>query len=245
MTQGVSGWRQVARELFGIDLRTLALFRVTLASLLIFYVLNRVPDIAAFYTDWGVLPRSYLVQFDAWSRLSLYFVNGEYWFAATLLAITLACAVALWLGYRTRLMAVLLFVLMMSLVNRNPVILIGGDGLLLCLMFWARFVPLGARWSLDAEFAAQPPPAENLHCSWASAGLLLQVLSVYFFTAWLKTGPDWWPDGTAVYYTMQLERYASPLGHALMPQFPALMKALSYYVWFAEWIGPVLVFSPW
>ena len=69
-------WRHRGAELFGIDLRSLALFRVGLASMLIYYVLNRVPDIGAFYTDWGILPRGFLVQFDGWSRLSLYFVNG-------------------------------------------------------------------------------------------------------------------------------------------------------------------------
>lgn len=238
-------WRHRAAELFGIDLRSLALFRVGLASMLIYYVLNRLPDIGAFYTDWGVLPRSFLVQFDGWSRISLYFANGDWWFAALLLAVTLACAIGLWLGYRTRLMSVLLFVLFTSLINRNPLILIGGDGLLACLLFWAMFVPLGARWSVDAAFATQPPPEQNLHASWGSAGLLLQVLSVYFFTAWLKVGSDWWPDGTAVYYTMQLERYTSPLGQHLLGRFPTAMHWLSYYVWFVEWIGPLLVFVPW
>lgn len=245
MIQVSAHWRGIGAQLFGIDLRSLALFRVALASLLVFNVFNRLPDIGAFYTDWGVLPRSYLIQVDSWSRLSLYFANGEYWFAALLLTITLVCALALWVGYRTRLMSVLLFLLMMSLINRNPLILIGGDGLLVCLMFWAMFLPLGARWSIDAEFSTQPPPAHNLHCSFASAGMLLQVLSVYFFTAWLKTGDDWWPDGLAVYYTMELERYASPLGHSLLGDYPALMKALTYYVYFVEWIGPILVFSPW
>jgi len=238
-------WRSIAAEVFGIDLRTLALFRVALASLLIFYVFNRLPDIGAFYTDWGVLPRSYLIQFDSWSRISLYFVNGEYWFAALLLGITLVCALALWLGYRTRLMVACLFVLMCSLINRNPIILIGGDGVLMCLLFWAMFLPLGARWSVDAAFSTVPPPAENQYCSYATAGMLVQVLAVYFFSAWLKDGPDWWPDGLAVYYTMELERYASPLGHQLLGQSPALMKGLSYYVYFLEWIGPVLAFSPW
>lgn len=240
-----AAWRRRAAELFGIDLRSLALFRVGIASLIVFYVFNRWADLAAFYTDWGVLPRGYLMQADSWSRVSLYFANGEYWFAALLLLVTLACAIALWLGYRTRLMTVLLFVLVGSLVNRNPLILMGGDGLLMCLLFWAMFLPLGARWSVDAAFSTQPPPQDNLHASAASTGLVLQVLSLYFFTAWLKGGPDWWPDGLAVYYTMELERYASQLGHDLLLRFPAVMKALSFYVYFAEWIGPLLMLSPW
>jgi hypothetical protein len=237
-------WRARAAELFGIDLRTLALFRVVLATVLIVYVANRLPDITAFFTDWGVLPRHYIIQTDAWSRLSLYFINGEWWFSALLLLTTLAFAVALWFGYRTRLATVALFVLFGSLVNRNPMILIGGDCLMACLLFWAMFLPLGARWSVDAALSTQPPPERHLHVSPASVGLLLQVMSVYFFSAILKNAPDWWPDGTAVYYTMELERYASPLGRELL-RFPKLLQALSYFVYFLELLGPLLAFSPW
>jgi hypothetical protein len=200
-------WRHRAAEIFGIDLRTLALFRFALGTLLAFYALNRMPDALAFYTDWGVLPRHWLLQTeDAWSRLSLYFINGDPWFAFLLLFATFLCAVALALGYRTRGAAILLFVLFASLANRNPIVLIGGDGLLACLLFWAMFLPLGARWSVDAALSRTPPPAAHAHVSWASAGLILQVLSVYFFSAILKDATDWWPDGTAVYYTMELIR---------------------------------------
>jgi predicted DCC family thiol-disulfide oxidoreductase YuxK len=240
-----AGWRAGAAEIFGIDLRTLALFRVALGTVLAFYVLNRLPDIGAFYTDLGVLPRSYLVQTDAWSRLSLYLVNGEYWFAAILLLVQLVCALALTFGYRSRLATVALWVLFTSLINRNPLVLIGGDWLLACLLFWAMFLPLGARWSVDAALSIQPPPEKNLHTSPASVGLLVQVMSVYFFSAVLKSAPDWWPDGTAIYYTMELERYASPSGRALLLPHPLLMQCLTYFVYFLELLGPLLAFSPW
>jgi predicted DCC family thiol-disulfide oxidoreductase YuxK len=238
-------WRHRAAEVFGIDLRTLALFRAALGALLAFYVLNRLPDAMAFYTDWGVLPRYWLLQTeDAWSRLSLYHVNGDAWFVFLLLFATLASAIALLVGYRTRLAILAAFVLFASLINRNPIVLIGGDGLLVCLLFWAMFLPLGARWSVDAALSTVPPPAANAHASWASAGLVLQVLSVYFFSAILKSGADYWPDGTAVYYTMELERYASPLGRELAG-FPRVMQGLSYYVYFLEMLGPLLALSPW
>lgn len=240
-----ASWRHRAAGVFGVDLRTLALFRVALGSLLIFYVLNRMPDAVAFFTDWGVLPRYWLLQTqDAWSRLSLYLINGDAWFVFLLLLATLACAIALWFGYRTRLATILLFVLFTSLVNRNPIILIGGDCLLACLLFWSMFLPLGARWSVDAALSTEPAPRNPAHASFASAGLILQVLSVYFFSAILKNAPDWWPDGTAVYFTMEIERYASPLGRELA-HYPGLMQALSYFVYFLELLGPLIALSPW
>jgi len=238
-------WRHRAAEVFGIDLRTLALFRVALGTLLAFYALNRMPDALALYTDWGVLPRYWLLQTDdAWWRLSLYVISGDPWFVYLLLVATLLAGLALLAGYRTRLASIAAFVLFTSLINRNPMILIGGDGLLACLLFWAMFLPLGARWSVEAALSSQPPPARHAHASYASAGLVLQVLSVYFFSAILKDGADWWPDGTAVYYTMELERYASPWGRELA-RWPLVMQGLSYFVYFLELIGPLLALSPW
>lgn len=238
-------WLATLRELFGIDLRTLALFRVTLATVVGVDLINRWLEASTFYTDWGLLPREALIHLDSVWRVSLYLANGELWFSALLLAVSLLCTVALWWGYRTRLATLLLFVLLVSLYNRNPIMLIGGDGLVACLMFWSLFLPLGARWSIDAALSRTAPPDGPQHFSWASAGLLLQVLFVYFFTAWLKDGADWWPDGLAVYYTMEIERYASPLGRALLLPYPALMQALTYLVYAMEWTLPLLILSPW
>jgi len=228
---------------FALDLRSLALFRVSLAGVLLFDLLRRLCGISAFYSDWGVLPRDWLALVNGPWRLSLYMANGEGWFAALLISLQILLALALLLGYRTRLALIASFVLLGSLHSRNPMVLIGGDNLLVCLLFWGMFLPLGARWSVDAALSTTPPPVDNRHLSWAGAGLLLQVLSVYFFSAAMKTGADWWPDGSAVYYALSLDRYATPLG-VWLKGYPALTQALSYYVYFLEWIGPLLVLLP-
>jgi hypothetical protein len=230
-------------QLFGIDLRTLALFRAALGLVLLCDMLLRLPDARVFYSDAGVMPRTWLALFnDPW-RLSLHTANGHTWFAAALLLLEALAALALALGWRTRLAALACFVLEASLLNRNGLVLIGGDVLLCCLLFWALFLPLGARWSVDATLSSAPPPAENQHLSWASAGLLMQVMSVYFFSAILKSDPVWWPNGTAVWYALQLDMYATPLA-VWLRQFPDLLSALTYYVWFLELLGPLLIFSP-
>jgi hypothetical protein len=43
---------------FGLDLRSLALFRIGLALILLFDLYYRALDLRAFYTDWGLYPRS-------------------------------------------------------------------------------------------------------------------------------------------------------------------------------------------
>jgi predicted DCC family thiol-disulfide oxidoreductase YuxK len=189
-------------ELFGIDLRTLALFRVVLAGVTAFDLLRRLADVRAFYTDSGVMPRAWLAQTGETWRLSLHMANGETWFQATVIAAQAVLALMVLVGHRTRVAAVLTFVLLGSLHSRNPMVLIGGDELLMGLWFWALFLPIHARWSLDAALSTRPPPERSLHLSWASAALTLQVLYACFFSAALKTGADGWPDGTAAWYAL-------------------------------------------
>jgi hypothetical protein len=239
----MSNWRNRWRDVFTLDLRTLALFRFALGSTVAVDMLNRLADVRTFYTDWGLMPRDWAIASDGPLRASLHFINGDTWFAALMLVTEAAAAVALALGYRTRVATIIAFVLQGSLLNRNPFVLLGGDTLIVCLLFWAMFLPVHARWSVDTALAPSPPPHDDRHFSIAGAGLLLQVLCVYFFSAILKSGREWWPDGTAVYYTMMLDRYSTPLGRSLL-DYPRLMQGLSYYVYFLELLGPLLALSP-
>ena len=230
-------------ELFGIDLRSLALFRFALGLVLLLVLLGSFSDLTAFYSDLGIMPRAWAIESDSFNRVSLYFLNGQSWFIATLLTIQTICALMLMLGWRTRLAVIVSFVMWASLINRNTMILIGGDLLMACLLFWAMFLPVGARYSVDAATSSNAPPTDNHHLSWASVGLLLQVVSVYFFSAQLKSGVEWYPQFTAVYYALSLDRYATPLGQWLL-NFPDLLHALSAFVWWLELMGPLLIFVP-
>ncbi len=229
-------------SVFGIDLRTLALFRVALAAVLLVDLLRHFGDLSALYTDFGVMPRAWMMQYDTPWRLSLYFINGTAGVTGTLLAVQCLAATALLFGWRTRGAAIVSFLMWGWLCNRNPMVLIGGDILMVCLLFWACFLPIAARWSFDAALSSLPPPRRNAHLSWASAGLMLQVLSTYFYSAFLKSGVEWRPDYTAVYYALSLDRYATPLGTWLL-QFPSLLEVLTFYVWWLELLGPPLILA--
>lgn len=228
--------------IFGIDLRTLALFRVMLGTVLFVDLCWRLVDLQAFYTDLGVLPRDWLVAVNGLWRTTIHTANGETWFALTLFVIEMIAALLIVFGWRTRTALLVAFLLHSSLLNRNPLVLLGGDILITCLLFWAIFLPVAARASVDAALSSRPPPVDTLHRSWASAGLLLQVMSVYFFSAILKNGADW-HNGTAVDYALAIDGYATPLGQWLKT-FPPLTTALTHYVYWLELLGPLLVFVP-
>src|SRR5207302_774947 len=129
---------------------------------------------------------------------------------------------------------------LLSLHNRNPMILQGGDVLLRMLLFWGMFLPLGVRYSLDALLkpSTLAPQATRVF-SVATVAMLLQVAFMYWFSVFLKTDPVWFGDYTAIYYALSLDHFVTPLGKLLLP-YPTLIKGLTFATVSLEALGPVL-----
>src|SRR3989344_6178869 len=139
------------REMFSIDFRSLALFRVAIALLILFDLGVRSLALAAHYTDFGVLSRdAFELHYGNLSWWSIHLLSGSAWFQATLFLIAAVFAIALLVGWHTRVVMVISWLMLISLQTRNPLVLQGGDILFRLLAFWACFLPLGAKWSLDS-----------------------------------------------------------------------------------------------
>lgn len=238
------------RDIYSIDLRSLALFRIALSLLLIVDLWSRSTSLEAHYSDMGVLPRDVLMYVDSPWRISVHLFNGTWVFQALLFVIAALVAVALMIGYRSRLMTVLSWFLLLSLHNRNPLLLQASDNLLLMLLFWSMFLPLGARYSMDMALAGVAKDHErggerggHALLTVASVAILLQVMLVYFFGALHQYGTEWIPDGTALYFAFHVDIFATPLAIWLR-HFPGLLQVLTYMVWVLELVGPILVFIP-
>jgi hypothetical protein len=238
----------VARRL-GVDARALAAFRAALAALVVADVLLRARFLTAFYTDAGVLPRSLLYeQYGALSQLSLHTLSGAAWLQAGLFGLTLVTALAMLVGYRTRLATLLTGVLLTSLHYRNPLVLNSGDTLLRMLFLWGVFLPLGRRWSVDALHASAAESsgesevdraAANRVLSVATAGVLLQVVVVYATNAVLKLRGDRWLSGDATRHVLELDMFTVLLGDVLA-QYPTLLTAFDR-LWLGMLVGSVLL----
>ncbi len=232
-------------EVFGADLRSLAALRVVLALLVLADLALRATDFYAHYTDDGVLPREQLLAgglLDT-SAFSFAFANGQPLFMVLLFGATALAALSLLVGYRTRLSTVVVWVLLMSIQWRNPLLMNGGDTLLRLLLFWGMFVPLGAYWSLDHLRRAPSRRPAMLYFSLGTVGLFMQIAFVYVFTVILKSGDEWRVDGTALYYALQLDQLVTPFG-AFLAQFPNLLKAMTFGTLGLEAFGPLLLFIP-
>ena len=137
-------------ELFGVDLRSLACFRIGLACLLLWDLYGRAKTLRLHYTGEGAYPREIAAEMRPDSRLLHIFLwSDRVEVQGALFVLFALIALALLLGWRTRVASVLSFLFLASLVRRNHYVCHTGDVWLKALSFWAMFLPLGARFSLD------------------------------------------------------------------------------------------------
>lgn len=222
---------------FSIDRRALAAFRIALGALLVANFLLRARHLVAFYTDDGVLTRSVLAEVYPTAReLSLFAQLGATWWTVLLFVLGGLAGLCLLVGYRSRLAALVSFVLVVSLHGRNPMVLNGGDLLFRHLLFWAVLVPIGSRWSLDA---ARRTHEHSRVFSAGTVGLLLQVVIVYLVNIVLKAQGDLWIEGRALEYIFSLDRFTVLLGDAIA-EMPLLLSVLER-VWMLLLLGSWLL----
>ena len=237
-------WRALAAELVGIDLRSLAVLRAGLGALILCDLATRALDLRAHYTDGGVLPRaSALVWLPVEAHLSIYMLSGETWFQAALFGLAALIAVALIAGWHTRAAAILSWYLLVSLQARNPAIDHGGDNVLRLILFWAMFLPLGARWSADRAAGRLGEPPSPRVVSVAAFAARLQLCLIYWVTAALKWNPAWLAEGRAVSTALRLDYLSTSWGRYLL-RFPRLLRWLTRGTLGLEILGPAAAWSP-
>jgi len=229
-----------ARELFGIDVRSLAALRIALAVLVLADLGTRAEFLGVFYTDGGPHPRSLFAE-GVLPHFSAFFLSGSAAVQGGLFALTAACALALLVGWRTWPATLATWLLVSSLQMRSPFITNNGDVLLRMLLFWSLFLPLGAHLSLDAR--RRGPPCERQLLSVGTVAVLMQLVLLYVVAGVVKSSPPWM-DGTAVQRVMWNEHFARTPASWLR-ELPWLTALMTWGTLVLEIIGPFLLFSPW
>ncbi|MGB3573549.1 MAG: HTTM domain-containing protein [Phormidesmis sp.] len=237
-----SGWFS---DRYSLDVRSLALLRIGLALVILTDLLTRAGDLTAHYTDLGVVPRAVLndglLKSGYWS---LHALSGSPWVQGLLFLVAGLAAIAMLIGYHSRVAVIVSWILLISLHNRNPLLIFAADDVLRAVMFWAMFLPLGAAYSVDRAMNTATRPVPLRIFSGATVALMVQQCFIYIFSAVFKTtNTDWWPDGTAVYYSLSYDQYVTALGHFLLRLGP-LLTIFTLFTLVLEWVGPLLLWSP-
>jgi hypothetical protein len=224
------------------DLRALALMRLCVAAVIMLDLGIRWSDLEAFYSDTGAVPLAMLFE-HAWNDyfVSLHTISGLWQVQWVLFALAFLLAVMLFIGYRTTLFTFLSWFMMLSLHNRNSLILQGGDDLLRMVLFWAIFMPWGKRYSCDS-ITGKTNELPNVFRNVATVAYLLQICYIYTGSALLK-GKEWHTDFSAMYYVYGLDQVAYPFTKYLF-YYPELLKKLTFVAYYFELLVPLLFFIP-
>lgn len=228
---------------YSLDLRALAGLRIALGFLIILDLIIRCTSLTAHYTENGILPLNFLLKY-CWNPyyFSIHTISDNFYFVTLLFAMHFFLALLLIMGVRTRWVTLFLWIFTVSLHNRQPFILQGGDDLLRIALFWGIFLPWGNRYSIDS-LRSKNILKSNAHFSWAGIGFMMLQFSLYFISALLKDSAEWRSDFTALYYAFSLDILTWPAAK-LLYYHPDLLKALTAFTFYLEWLGPFLLFFP-
>jgi len=222
--------------------RVLGAYRIAIGILTLYSFLLFAKDATAFFSDRGVVSVSTVerMQEREWHSV-LAWLRTPAAVKCTLAGLFLAGA-AFTAGFHTRTSAVLLYVLVTSFHERNPLVMNSGDSVLRTMLFFFMFAPAGASFSLDSvrKRRAGVPADPPLAAPWAQRMMQIQVAVIYFTTAYAKSRGDLYHNGSAMYYAFGLVDFNVPGIENLM-NYPVVYSAMTFGMLFIEISLPFLI----
>ncbi|HTS28626.1 MAG TPA: HTTM domain-containing protein [Bryobacteraceae bacterium] len=187
----------------------LAIYRIVFAAIVLLNLFLEYPDWLTWFGEHGLLTLTSLPGRTAKFSLFAIWPHSD---AATnaLFWIIVVFAIFLLAGLLSRISSVVVFVALLSLHKRNPMILSGGDVLLRLDAFFMMFAPTGAALSVDQlvrrRFGRQSKETK-LVLPWAQRMIQIQTTLVYLSTVYWKFRGHTWLDGSALYYVLHLTEF--------------------------------------
>jgi hypothetical protein len=235
----------LVRSSLAFDYRSMALFRLLSGLCVVGDALHQTPLLKEIFTDDGVLPREHLLTLFPDQFLSLYFVSGTYTWALMLNLLQVALGLMFMIGFRPKLAAFGIYVLLVSATNRNFLIYHFGDSVLRHMIFLSIFLPTDRYFSVQQcrEKPGEEPGQKDFFSFWVLA-FTAEVVCLYFFTFLLKDHPSWKTEYSAVYYIFHLDDYVSGIG-AWLGHYPFFVKLATMFSIYIEGIVPWVLILSW
>jgi len=247
------------------------LFRVWIAATTISDITTRYEDIHHHYSDSGMFPREFILRsFTNHYWITLHMISGAEFIMRLLFIIELIIAFLMLVGYRTRTMTILSWVLVCSVQNRNYVLGHSGDTVHRLFLFVGIFLPLARVFSVDRALECV---RTNRDCddidrdrerekrrlglggnstnnsskfevtNFCTALFCFQLLAMYFMAHHHKTGAEWREKGIAAWMALQLDYFRTWFGDILLLWTPGVIFG-NYAVLAWQYYGSLMFFSP-
>ena len=220
--------------------------RVVFGILATAWMVSLAPVLVPFFGHGAAIPEPQLPALG-WTLLSLTQNTPLIW--VLWLAGVLGAA-ALTVGYRTRLAALLVFVVMVSVNRQAPLAFNAGDALLRVLSLYVLLMPAGSAASVD-RWRTDPGGLWTFpqRAPWALRLAQIQLSVIYLATVWEKAAGVLWRDGVAVSYALRIGDIVRLPVPSFITDSPVLVEMATYGTLVAELGIGVLVWNraarPW
>jgi hypothetical protein len=188
-----------------------ALFRVSYGLLSIWTTLFLFPNVERFYSNTGMFPWKFAKDFPEQVISVIALAPESDGLIYAMVWALLIASLAMTVGYRARLAAIVIFVVHLTFQHRNPYTVNAGDRLFLIIALLSSFMPLAKQWSVEAwqRSKAGTTAQENTTSPiWAQRLIALQLSYVYLYAFGAKILSPVWQNGTALYGVMASTRLA-------------------------------------
>ena len=160
-------------------------------------------------------------------------------------------AAAFTAGWRTKLFAIILFIMQSSIINQNIMLVNGEDSVFRMFLFYSMFAPLGYSLSVDRYLLKKKqknylPQKEEWPMIWAVRAMQLNFIAIYVFSLPNKLADDIaWINGDAIYLSMVSSMWSRQLCPEFFYLFDGLFsKIATYGTILIEATFPILVWFP-
>ena len=242
-----------------VDPRALGLFRIAFGVLCFYDVFRRYQWIETFYANSGVLSNHFtLFRPHSTYNFSLLYTFSNPEEVKLFFLFTMGCLLLFTVGLWTRALHVICMLCIISIHSRNVLLENGGDVVMNLWWLWTLWLPLGARYSVDAlrrslrggrgerppdlvrPLATPSTPVRSL----AVFAILCQLAVIYLFNVLHKGGASW-ADGSAIAWVLEQDRVATHFGQWAKETWPMwVFKGMTWGTRVIEGLAPLLLLTP-
>jgi hypothetical protein len=179
---------------------TLGLVRIAFGLLITAWTISFFPDLSDLFGGNGVLPDGPLDAY-AWSLFQPWHSDLALLIGWSMLLLS---ALAITVGWHTRLASIAVCVLVLSFQHRDPSAFNSGDVVIRVEALFLALAPSGSALSIDQRRRTGAFWSAQLRAPWAIRLLQLQLSIVYLASVRWKVAGSAWLDGTAVSYALRV-----------------------------------------
>ena len=179
---------------------TLGLIRIAFGALIMAWTVSIFPDLSDLFGTNGVLPdgahdSAMWSLFQPWHDDRALLIG---W------AVLLLSALAMTVGWHTRLASIAVCALVLSFQHRDPSVFNSGDVVVRIEALFLTLAPSGAALSLDQRRRTGAFCSAQTRAPWAIRLMQLQLSIIYLASVRWKLSGSAWQEGTAVSYGLRL-----------------------------------------